>query len=218
MELTDTILFDWDGTLVDTAQQAFDAFQKALCCLGIPLDFEIYERIYSPNWYRMYEELDLSRGKWKEADALWIAHYAAEKSRLMPGGEAGLNELSNRNYALGIVTSGTRARVLGEIEALGLAKTFQVVVCSEDVANKKPHPEGLELAMRRMGKEAEACCYVGDSADDIEMGRGARVITVGIPSRYPASRKIRDARPDCFFESLEQFVAAMTAASIPVTR
>ncbi len=207
--MIDTILFDWDGTLIDTAQQAYDATQKSLLKLGVPLDFPTYERIYSPNWYHMYEELRLPREKWKEADDLWILHYTNENPRFMPGAQTTLNELAQRNYALGIVTSGTRCRVLGELAMLGLADAFRVVICSEDVVNGKPHPEGLETAMKQFGKEAEVCCYVGDSPDDIEMGKCARVLTVGIPSRYPASRNLVGARPDLFLDSLEGIGAVM---------
>jgi phosphoglycolate phosphatase-like HAD superfamily hydrolase len=87
-----------------------------------------------------------------------------------------------------------------------------MVICSEDVANMKPHPEGLEIAMKRLRKEPGLCCYVGDSPEDIEMGRRARVLTVGIPSRYPASRKLPASNPDLSFASLEEFMAAFIPA------
>ena len=207
--MIDTILFDWDGTLIDTAQQAYDASQKSLLKLGVPLDFPTYERIYSPNWYRMYEELRLPREKWKEADDLWILYYTNENPGFMPGAKTALDELIQRNYALGIVTSGTRSRVLRELDALGLAESFRVVICGEDVVNKKPHPEGLEIAMKQLQKRAEVCCYVGDSPDDIEMGKRARVMTVGIPGLYPASRNLVDVHPDLSLDSLEGFCTAL---------
>jgi len=196
-------LFDWDGTLIDSAQQAFNAFQKSFFDLGIPLDFETYNRIYSPNWYLMYEHLQLPRERWVEADDLWLQHYATEAPKLLTGGRDALGELARSRYVLGIVTSGTRPRVLREIGTVGLSGVFDVVICSEDVVNKKPHPEGLELALRKLQKKPESCCYVGDCPDDIEMGKRANVRTIGIPSRYPASRKLADSRPDLYFESLE---------------
>jgi HAD superfamily hydrolase (TIGR01509 family) len=205
--LIDTVFFDWDGTLIDTAEQAFEAFQKSLVDLGIVLEMDVYERIYSPNWYSMYEALHLPREKWEDADDGWLRHYVDERSRLIPGIDGALKELANRSYALGIVTSGSRSRVLREMDALGLKDAFRAVVCSDDVANKKPHPEGLEIAMKRLGKEPDHCCYIGDSPDDIEMGRRARVLTVAIPGRYPSSRKLPDSRPDLCFSSLQKFVA-----------
>jgi HAD superfamily hydrolase (TIGR01549 family) len=207
--LIDTILFDWDGTLIDTAEQAFEAFQKSLADLGMALAPEVYEQIYSPNWYSMYEALHLPKEKWEEADDGWLRHYADDRSRLIPGIDAALIELTTRNFALGIVTSGSRSRVLREMDALGLKNAFRVIVCSDDVANKKPHPEGLEIAMKQLEKEPDRCCYIGDSPDDIEMGRRARVLTVAIPGRYPSSRKLPDSRPNLSFSSLEEFVAAV---------
>jgi beta-phosphoglucomutase-like phosphatase (HAD superfamily) len=79
------------------------------------------------------------------------------------------------------------------------------VIGNEDVENKKPHPEGLELAMRRLGKNHKNCCYVGDCPIDIIMGKHAGVLTIGIPGEYPASKSLRDAFPDLWFDSLPQF-------------
>jgi len=205
----DTILFDWDGTLIDSAQPAFMAFSKALDELGIPLDSGIYERIYSPNWYSMYEKLHLPQERWQEADELWIRHYTRESLQLMPGGQSALNELVRREYAIGVVTSGSCARVRQEIKVFGLADFFQVVICNEDVVNKKPHPEGLKTAIERMRKRPELCCYVGDSPDDIEMGQRAKVLTVAIPGRYPSSKQLPRSHPNLCFDTLEQFVAEL---------
>jgi len=202
MDLIDTILFDWDGTLIDTAQAAYEAFRKAFCDLGIPVAFERYESIYSPNWYSMYQALRLPSDKWPEADDLWLRHYGRETPVLVQGGQYVLSGLLHRGYCLGIVTSGSHQRVAREIDALGLAKAFRVVVCNEDVRNKKPHPEGLETAMRGLGKRPEVCCYVGDSPDDMEMGRRAQVRSLGVLSRYPSSKKLLIACPDFCFESI----------------
>src|SRR5512141_842316 len=151
--MIDTILFDWDGTLIDTAQQAYDAFHKSFIDLGVPLDFETYNRIYSPNWHIMYEHLQLPRERWPEADQLWLDHYAEEAPQLLSGARAALRELAEHPYALGIVTSGTRSRVLREIREHDLSEVFDIVVCSEDVVNKKPHPEGLEFALEKLRKQ-----------------------------------------------------------------
>jgi HAD superfamily hydrolase (TIGR01509 family) len=212
--MLNTVLFDWDGTLIDSAQQAFDAFRKSFIDLGLSLDFETYNHIYSPNWYRMYERLQLPRQRWEEADDLWLHHYAGEVPRLLSGGRSILAALIKKNYVLGIVTSGTRSRVEREIVALGLSGVFQVVICNEDVANKKPHPEGLEMALDRLQREPAACCYVGDCPDDIVMGRRANVLTIAIPSLYPASRHLGEAKPDFTFSSLSEFWSNLERGSL----
>ncbi len=213
MDSIDTILFDWDGTLVDSAQSSFDAFRRALGDLGISMDTGRYEEIYSPNWYSMYESLQLPKEQWQEADDLWMRYYGIEIPSPVPGGLQVLRELSDRGYCLGIVTSGGHERVWRELNALGLAGTFRIVVCSDDVVNKKPHPEGLERAMDRMKKSPEACCYVGDSPDDMEMGRRAHIRTIGILSGYPNSRKLQSARPDFYFQSIVQLLTRFAPLS-----
>ena len=202
MESINTILFDWDGTLVDSASVAFEATRRSLYDLGITLAYNRYEEIYSPDWYKMYEALRLPREKWPEADNGWILHYGQTVSSLVPEGRRTLNELRRRGYCLGIVTSGNRSRVWREIKTHGLEPIFEVVVCGEDVINRKPHPEGLGLAMERIGKDPDVCCYVGDSLADIEMGKRANIRTIGIRSRYPGSRELSNANPDLLFESI----------------
>jgi HAD superfamily hydrolase (TIGR01509 family) len=204
--LIDTFLFDWDGTLNDSARQSYEAFQKTFDVLGVPLTRETYEQVYSPDWYAMFGSLQLPREQWGEADDLWMRHYAYEDSRLVSGAREGLEALARKGHLAGLVTSGSRARILKELESFGLAGIFRVVICGEDVVNKKPHPEGLELAVERVQRTPDRCCYVGDCPEDIEMGRRAGVRTIGIRSGYPASLKLADAQPDLYFDSLQDFL------------
>lgn len=207
MIMIDTILFDWDGTLLDSAQNAFDAFQKAFRELGLKLDFDTYQRIFSPDWHKMYEALELPADQWGKADELWLLHYGnAQSPVLLPGVRNALDRLVSRGATLGIVTNGDRARVSREIELLGLTDIFKVLVCGDDVAQRKPHPEGLLLAMERLGKKPEVCCYVGDCPEDIEMGKRGGVVTVAIPGLYPVNTQLREAGPDLWCESIDQFL------------
>jgi HAD superfamily hydrolase (TIGR01509 family) len=206
MESINTILFDWDGTIVDSANVAFEATQKSLGDVGIPITFEQYQEIYSPNWHRMYEMLCLPQDRWREAEDRWILHYGQEVSSLVPGGRQTLNELRRRGYYLGIVTSANRSRVLREITCHDLQAFFQIVICWEDIINKKPHPESLELAMRQMRKSPENCCYVGDSIQDIEMGKRANIRTIGVRSQFPGSSSLPNACPDFYFDSIAQLL------------
>jgi HAD superfamily hydrolase (TIGR01509 family) len=218
MVLIDTILFDWDGTLVDSAQLSYDAFQKSMRDMGVIMEFSAYERIYSPNWYSMYEALGLPREKWLDADDLWIRHYGQKTSDLSPDAHKALLELRGRGYGLGVVTSGSRSRVHREVNALGLNEVFQIIVCSEDVSNKKPHPEGLDLAMSKLGRPPEFCCYVGDNPDDMEMGKRARVQTIGIASRYPNSDNLRDAGADLCIDSIPQLLTRFKYCDAPASK
>lgn len=196
------LIFDWDGTLTDSANLGFHAFQQTFGELGVHFDQDVYQSIYSPNWYNMYEALGLPRDKWPTADELWIRHYGEVPARFTEGAEETLRELKSRNYRFGLVSSGTHSRVVREIADLGLASLFEIVVCNEQMTLKKPHPEGLFTAMKHMECNSSCCSYIGDSPEDIQMGKSAQVFTVGVRSEYPTSRNLPELQPDLYLEDI----------------
>ena len=197
-----TLLFDWDGTLADSAPLGLAAFQKTFAEMRVPFSQELYEAAYSPNWYSIYEALGLPREEWQRADDLWIEHYGEETAPLVAGVADTIRDLHQKGYRLGVVTSGSEGRVCREIEHAGLSEVFEVVICNEHIVNKKPHPEGLEIAMRKLKQGNEECCYVGDAPEDIEMGKRAGLLTIGVRSSYPSSARLLEAKPDIYVESL----------------
>ena len=197
-----TLLFDWDGTLVDSAQLGLTAYEKSFAELGIPFDHETYRTVYSPNWLSVYEGLGLPKEQWQRADELWTKHYGEQSVELIKGAGETVAELRQKRYRLGVVSSGNDCRVNREIKELGLAGFFEVVVCHEQIRNRKPHPEGLEIAMRLMNCSPAESCYVGDTPEDIEMGKSAGLLTVGVRSAYPTNWKLKNSSPDIYLESL----------------
>jgi len=196
------LLFDWDGTLADSAGLGLLAFQQSFAELGFAFPLEIYEANYSPNWYATYEALGLPKEKWQAADDLWLKHYGPHTAPLIEGVAETLLDLQHKGYRLGVVSSGSESRVCREIEQSALRGAFQAVICNEHIVNKKPHPEGLELAMGRLGSTNTESCYVGDAPEDIQMGKQAGVLTIGVRSAYPSSARLLAANPDLYFESL----------------
>lgn len=196
-----TLLFDWDGTIADSAQLGLTAFQKSFSSLGFEFPQETYEAVYSPNWYSIYEAMGLPKEKWATADDLWIQHYGEQTANLIEGAEITLRQLQQRGYRMGIVSSGSESRLTRELKHQGLDQLFEVVICNEHMLNKKPHPEGLKTALSMLNRPHEQSCYVGDSPEDIEMGQRAQLLTVGVRSTYPTSWKLRDANPDIYLES-----------------
>jgi HAD superfamily hydrolase (TIGR01509 family) len=201
-----TLLFDWDGTLVDSAQLGLTAFEQSFAALGVEFDHEIYRAAYSPNWYSVYEAMGLPKEKWQLADELWVQHYGEQTAQPVAGALQTIKDLKERGYRLGVVSSGNECRVGREIGQLELESVFEIVVCNEQMENKKPHPEGLETAMRALGSASKATGYVGDSPEDIEMGKRANLFTVGVRSAYPTNWKLKSHNPDIFIESLAELL------------
>lgn len=198
------MLFDWDGTVVDSAQLGLTAFEQSFAALGVVFDHEVYRKVYSPNWYSVYEGMRLPKEKWALADELWIQHYGEQTAELVEGAKETIAELHRNEYRLGIVSSGSDCRVRREIKELGMEGLFEVIVCNEQMENKKPHPEGLETAMLLLGCSRDKTCYVGDSPQDIEMGKRAGMLTVGVRSDYPTSWQLKSFDPDIYIESLTE--------------
>ena len=205
-----TLLFDWDGTIVDSHQLGLMAFERSFADLGVTFDYEIYSRVYSPNWYSVYEAMGLPNEKWDRADELWIQHYGDQTAQPIAGAADTIRALHEHGYQLGVVSSGSECRVNREVSELGLADYFQIVVCHEQMLNKKPHPEGLETAIEALGRESYEACYVGDSPEDIEMGKRAGTLTVGVCSTYPTSWRLKENKPDLYLESFRDLIKHFT--------
>ena len=161
--------------------------------MGIDWTEAYIARHYSPNWYRVYKAARLPRRHWEKADGLWTKAYAAENPPLLPGARRVIRGVAKK-FKLGIVTSGNRARVRGQLLTFELADYFSACVCSEDAPHKKPHPEPLELALKRLLMRPEGCVYVGDTAEDMEMAARAGVWRDRCTG--PFIRRIGFAQPD----------------------
>ncbi len=106
-----------------------------------------------------------------------------------------------------LVTSGSRARVERELVRLGVRGAFAEIVCGEDAVRKKPDPEALWIALRRLAVEPADAAYVGDSPEDVNMARAAGVFAVGVDGGFPNAEGLRKAGPDFLAEDLPEAVA-----------
>jgi HAD superfamily hydrolase (TIGR01549 family) len=210
-----TLLFDWDGTIVDSAQLGLNAYQKAFAELNVTFSLEIYEASYSPNWYLTYEALGLPKDMWARADHLWRFHYDHDTPEIIEGAAETLVLMRAKGYRLGVVTSGNAERVRREANQLGLIDLFELFVCHEDITQRKPDPEGLQVALSRLKSQPAECAYVGDAPEDIQMGRAAGILTVGVRSNYPSNARMLSLSPDIYLESLTELADYFPGVSKP---
>ena len=197
------VLFDWDGTLLNSYDADLHAYLSMFHALGINWTERKLAQHYSPNWLRVYRAAQLPRSKWIEAGRLWTRAYKLENPPLLPGARRIVRLLSQK-FDLGIVTSGNRARVRRQLRQLKLASYFSACVCSEDAAKRKPHPAPLQLALQRLRRAPEHCVYVGDTAEDIEMARSAAVRAIGVLGPFPTAARLRAAKPEVLLNSVKE--------------
>ncbi len=197
------VLFDWDGTLVNSYHADASAYLAMFKEMGIAWGLEELENNYSPNWYQVYRAAGLPKRRWNDADRAWRMHYAKHRPKLITGARRVLARLDG-DHALGLVTSGDRDRVTRQLREFRLTKLFAARVCSGDTLRKKPHPEPLRLALRKLKLNPSACVYVGDSAQDVEMAQRAGVRAIGVLGPFPTEKRLRAAGPEFLIGSIEE--------------
>jgi phosphoglycolate phosphatase len=205
------VLFDWDGTLLDSYHADAQAYLALFKDLGVNWGLEELTRHYSPDWYRVYRAAGIPRARWEEADRLWRSAYGRHAPELMPGARRVLRALEPR-FALAIVTSGDRARVAGQLRRFGLTRTFAACIFSEDARQRKPNPAPLEMAMRRLRLAPRRCVYVGDASEDIQMARRAGVRAIAILGPFPTHQRLRAAHPWALLRSIQELPGLLRRA------
>jgi HAD superfamily hydrolase (TIGR01509 family) len=202
------VLFDWDGTLVDSYEADSAAYLAMFKEMEIPWGLEELGQHYSPNWYRVYRAAKLPRSRWDDADRAWRRQYAKHSPQLIAGARRVLARLSI-THRLGLVTSGDRDRVTRQLRAFRLTRLFGARVCGGDTPEKKPHPAPLRLALQKLCLEPSACVYVGDSPEDLQMAKRAGVRAIAVLGPFPTEKRLRAARPDFLLESIRELPDAL---------
>lgn len=180
------VLFDLDGTLIDTAPD-FIRIVRELCVEdGVPEPSAAQIRSQVSEGARamvrlIHPELPLDDPALLHYRQRFLDAYAqqiAVETTLFDGMADLLESLEQRQIAWGIVTN--KPRYLSErlLIALGLQQRCAVLVCPEDVRQAKPDPEPMFLAANQLGIAAEKIIYVGDHPRDIDAGRAAQMPTV----------------------------------------
>ena len=195
------VLFDWDGTLLDSYRADANAYVQTFRALGVAWSLTDLARHYSPEWHRVYRAAQLPPKRWAEADRLWRCFYRLERPLLLSGARHVVQQLAAR-FPLGLVSSGSSLRVRTQLRAFGLDSFFAVSVFGDEVPYRKPHPLQLQLAIRKLKIEPGACVYVGDAPEDVQMARHAGVAVIGVLGHSPVADRLRESRPTALIKTV----------------
>jgi HAD superfamily hydrolase (TIGR01509 family) len=204
------VIFDLDGTLVDTVYAHVFAWQRALAEANLPIDgWKIHRRIgMSGGLFTRAVAREVGRPLTAgEVEALQARHgelfrELLPERRPLPGAAELLAELRNLGVSYGIATSGRRPEVDASLEALGLGNDT-VVIERGNVERAKPEPDLFLACARQLGVEPTDCYVVGDAVWDLLAARRAGMLSIGLLSggygedeliRAGAFRVYRDTR------------------------
>lgn len=187
------VLFDFDGTLADTAPDLSRALNRLRAARG--LDDLPLERLrpYASSGARGLLEAGLGilpdHPEYKVLRESFLQHYAADicvDTRLFPGMEELLAAIESRDLRWGIVTNKSTSLTLRIVEALGLEKRAACVVCGDTTPHLKPNPASLLHAANQLSLAPPACVYLGDDQRDIQAARAAGMSSVAVGWGYGA--------------------------------
>lgn len=200
------VLFDLDGTLLDSYHAHLRVYVQVFHDMGHPFDPARYDEAYSPNWYLFYERIGLPRERWPEADRRWLEHYAREVPISRAGAGDVLRAVAGSGRKVGLVTSGDRPRVERDLAQMDWTALFAATVCGGDTQHLKPHPEPLLTVLRQLGMSPAAAVYVGDTKEDVAMGKAAGTATVAVAGGFSSKETLVPTRPDFLIDSLRDLL------------
>jgi len=213
-----TIVFDLDGTLIDTAPDLIDTLNLILAQERLPaVPFETARQLIGGGARGMIERALADEGRaCSQAEiermfAAFIAHYAAhiaDRSRPFPGLETALDHLAAEGHRLAVCTNKLEWLSVRLLNTLKLAERF-VTICGQDTFGvMKPDPEILRQTILRAGGEPSLAIMVGDSGTDVRTARGANVPVVAVDFGY-SDVPIATLQPDRLISSFTELPAAV---------
>jgi pyrophosphatase PpaX len=205
-----TVLFDLDGTLIDSLRLILDSYHHTLAQHGLPArtDAEWLRGVGTPLTVQLAEWRD-ELGTIEALIATYREYNLKHHDRMVtvyPGVVDAVRELKAAGIQTGLVTSKNRQGALRGLKLVGLEALMDVLVCADEVTNPKPHPEPVEKAVALLGAEPDTTLYVGDSVHDMHSGRAAGVLTAAALWGPFGRHELEEARPDFWLNTPRDLV------------
>lgn len=207
----DTVLFDLDGTLLNTRElinrsfvHTFEHFRPDHVLTDEELD-----SFFGPSLRQTFSRYSTDEQEIEEMIHYYRQFNVASHDEMVtafPGAKSLIRTLARKGYKLGVVSSKKTDLVEHGLEIFGMRDKIKVIIGEEDVKNPKPDPEGILEAMRIL--DSKKALYVGDGVGDIEAGKNAGIDTIGV-LYSDRKEQILAAEPTYTIHSLDQILAIL---------
>ncbi|MBN2504530.1 MAG: pyrophosphatase PpaX [Bacilli bacterium] len=208
MTRLDALLFDLDGTLVDSNQLIVESYRKTFAVYDPQrkyTDQEIIDLIGPPleETFRMYTEdadkihamIETYRDSYIEMEFDYVKPY--------PHMLETLKELKDKGYKLGVVTTKFKVSALPSLQEFGIDTLLDVLIGLDDVDNHKPHPEPIFKALDSL--RAKTAMMIGDNASDIFAGKNASIMTCGVNWSIKKA-ELEQSKPDFWINDFRDLI------------
>ena len=205
--MIDTVLFDLDGTIIDTNELIIQSFLHTF--EGVTQEPVTREHII-PNMGRpLVEQMQYFTGRTEVEDLVqkYRAFNVGRHDELVtefPGVRETIAQLHAAGIKLGIVTSKVRMTSLMGLKLCGLSDFFQTIVSVDDVQKAKPDPEGIRKAMQALGSSEKHTLMVGDSHYDIEAAHNAGVQSAGVAWSMKGIEYLKSYKPTYIIDDIRE--------------
>jgi len=209
----DAVLFDFDGTLIDSAPDIIAALNRLLGELGHDaVHYDTYRTRAGDGARKLLAQVLIDQGtRFEEAELTALVerlldHYCGlmtKNTRLYQGVSDVLAEIHNSGMALAICTNRTSKTTKHLLDHFGLTKLFSAVVCADNVSVKKPDAAHLLEAIKRLSTAPERTVMIGDTATDVAAARNAGIKVIAVSYGYSV-RPAHDLGADAVLPDFSQ--------------
>ena len=206
------VVFDLDGTLIDTAGEIADAVNLTLSFFGMAQVDEqrVRQWIGHGTGWLMKQAWQQQRAinsddEWAEVMQKFVKFYhetAGRRSAPYPFVIETLHKLKELGIGCAILTNKEERFTARVLDAHGMRDYFDLVISGDSLPTKKPDPSGLQHCVTELGASFGSTLFVGDSEIDIATARAAGIVCWAVPYGYNMGRPIADCQPDRLVEDI----------------
>lgn len=216
--MIECVLFDLDGTIIDTNELIINSFMYALKENGLaPLTREeIIPHMGTTlqQQIKVFSGIDDISGVLEKSYRSYNTKYHDELVRSFPQVNETMEELSRRGIKMGIVTTKIRPTTIKALEMFDLLKYMDTIVTVNDVTEPKPHPEPVLTAVHNLGVDPRKTLMVGDSAVDIQSAKAAGVYAAGVAWSLKGEDTLRKYDPDYIIYHMKDIIEIVERGTI----
>ena len=194
----DTIIFDFDGTIIDTNQLIEEGLNYfSLKYRGKMITKAELSEMTGKTLEDQMAFIHIDKAEnMTEQFKIWYIHNHNAKTRAFPGVKELLNHLKLLGYRLALVSNNSLPTIEHGLRHLGLNDLFEIIISRNDVKTVKPSPEGLIRVMEYFNSDPQQCIYIGDTEGDMLAAKAANMFSVMVGWTHLTEEQIFDIAPD----------------------